>query len=146
MDMNRLIRPEDKDAWLTLWEGYQRFYKVEIPRDVSEKTFERLLDPAEPMFGVLAFEDDKPLGLVHYIFHRSTWTVGDYCYLQDLFVAEGMRGRSLGRKLIDFVYSEAAKAGASRVYWLTHETNRAAMKLYDQVADRTGFLQYSKSF
>ena len=57
-----------------------------------------------------------------------------------------MRGRSLGRKLIDFVYSEAAKAGASRVYWLTHETNRAAMKLYDQVADRTGFLQYSKSF
>ncbi|KAA0968109.1 GNAT family N-acetyltransferase [Aureimonas fodinaquatilis] len=142
--MNRLIRPEDKEEWLALWEGYQRFYKAEIPRDVSEKTFERLLDPTEPMFAALAIEDGKALGLVHYIFHRSTWTTGDYCYLQDLFVAEGLRGKSLGRRLIDFVYSEAAKAGASRVYWLTHETNRAAMKLYDQVADRSGFLQYRK--
>jgi len=32
--------------------------------------------------------------------------------------------------------------GASRLHWLTHETNAAAQALYDRVAMKSGFIQY----
>jgi GNAT superfamily N-acetyltransferase len=92
----------------------------------------------------VAEEDDRLVGLVHYIQHRSCWTVGDYVYLQDLFVDPDLRGTGLGRALIEHVYARAAEAGASRVWWLTHESNAQAMLLYDRIADKSGFVQYRK--
>jgi len=147
-DGNVEIRPvaaSEFDQWLSLWEGYQRFYKVEIPGKVTDRTWARLLDPAEPMTCAVAARGGHLIGLVHYIFHRSTWTEGDYCYLQDLFVEMELRGNGHGRQLIEHVYDAARRYGASRVYWLTHETNLDAMKLYDKVAERSGFVQYRRA-
>lgn len=142
------IRPveiTDHDAWMPLWKGYQTFYKVVISDEVSRATWARLLDPTEPMHAALALDQaGRAVGMVHWILHRSTWTIGDYCYLQDLFVASEARSRGVGRNLIEHVYSKARIAGCSRVYWLTHETNRDAMVVYDRVADRSGFVQYRK--
>ncbi len=132
----------DRAAWDRLWQGYQRFYKVEIPGPVSDLTWARLHTPDEPMFAMLAWQGARAVGLVHWIFHRSTWTDGPYCYLQDLYVDEDVRGSGAGRALIAHVRSEAEAAGASRLYWLTHETNTDAMALYDKVAERSGFVQY----
>ena len=132
----------DHAAWLPLWRGYQAFYKVDIPAEVSEVTWRRLNDPAEPMRGALAWSDGAAVGLVHYIRHRSCWTTGDYCYLQDLFVEPGIRGTGVGRGLIEYVYERAREQGLNRVYWLTHESNDEARRLYDRIADRSGFIQY----
>jgi GNAT superfamily N-acetyltransferase len=140
----RPLRREDHDVWMPLWKGYQTFYKVDIAAEVSAVTFDRLLDPKEPMAGALAWAGDRAVGMVHHINHRSCWTVGDYCYLQDLFTAEGIRGAGIGRKLIEYVYDIAKKQGCARVYWLTHETNDVAMKLYDRIADKSGFIQYRR--
>ena len=85
-------------------------------------------------------------GIAHYLFHRSCWTIGNYCYLQDLFVAEGARNLGLGRALIAAVEERARSAGASRVYWLTQESNAHARALYDKLAERSGFIQYRKLF
>lgn len=141
----RMFGKDDDDTWYPLWRGYQAFYKVEIAREVSETTWARLLDPTEPVHGAFALDEKgRPVGLVHYIEHRSCWTVGDYCYLQDLFVEPGLRGRGYGRALIEHVYAFARQARCSRVYWLTHESNVDAMKLYDRIADKPGFVQYRK--
>ena len=140
----RALTADDRIAWDRLWQGYQTFYKVSIAPEVSDLTFGRLLDPAERMHCALVLHEDDPVGFVHFLYHRSTWTSGDYCYLQDLFVGDEQRGRGLGRKLIEHVYETANSSGASRVYWLTHETNTDAMLLYDRIADRSGFLQYRK--
>lgn len=142
-----LVRPvQDGDfhAWLPLWRGYQEFYKVAIPEDVTEHTWQRFLDPSEPMHCEVAVQGEKLVGMVHYIFHRSCWTKGDYCYLQDLYVQPEMRGSGVGRALIEQVYARAAEASASRVWWLTHESNTTAMVLYDRIADKSGFIQYRK--
>jgi GNAT superfamily N-acetyltransferase len=140
------IENSDFDIWLPLWKGYQRFYEVDIPEPVTLETWSRLLDPGEPMHAALAMKGEQALGLVHSIYHRSTWTTSDYCYLQDLFVAPDVRGGGIGRALIQYVYEEAKRRGVSRVHWLTHETNHNGMKLYDRVADRSGFIQYRKLF
>jgi len=138
----RLPRAGDHAAWLPLWRGYQAFYDADIPNEVSAVTWTRLLDPAEPMACALAWDGDAAIGMVHYIRHRSCWTVGDYCYLQDLFVAPAARGTGVGRKLIEHVYETARREGCSRVYWLTQEGNTVARQLYDRIAGRSGFIQY----
>jgi GNAT superfamily N-acetyltransferase len=142
----KAIANNDFDIWLPLWKGYQRFYEVDIPESVTLKTWARLLDPVEPMCAALAMVGELALGLVHSIYHRSTWTTGDYCYLQDLFVADDSRGGGVGRALIEHVYAEARRRGASRVYWSTHESNHNAMQLYDRIAERPGFIIYRKQF
>lgn len=141
------IRPVgegERAAWEPLWRGYLTFYKATLPPETTDVAWRRLHDPAEPMFVLGAYVDGRLAGIVHYLFHRSTWTPGDYCYLQDLFVADDMRGLGLGRALIEAVYEAATAAGASRVYWLTRGDNTTARRLYDQVADNAGFIQYRK--
>ena len=138
----RLLGEADRAEWEVLWKGYQVFYKTDIPAEVTDLTWARFADPAEPMHALGAFVDGRLHGIVHYIFHRSCWTEGDYVYLQDLFTRPGSRGKGVGRALIAAVKDAATAAGASRVHWLTHEINAEAMVLYNRVAERSGFLQY----
>jgi GNAT superfamily N-acetyltransferase len=137
------LSPTDFADWLPLWRGYLAFYKALVADETTKLTFARLTGSDEPMGGFIARgSDGAAVGVVHWIAHRSCWTAGDYCYLQDLFVDPGQRGNGLGRRLIKQVYAVARSRHCSRVYWLTHETNTPAMALYDQVAAKSGFLQY----
>jgi GNAT superfamily N-acetyltransferase len=140
----RPLEADDREQWEPLWAGYLAFYKTVVPPEVTDTTWRRLHDPSEPMHVLGAFLDERLIGIVHYLFHRSTWTTGDYCYLQDLFTADDARGLGAGTALIEAVYEEARAAGASRVYWLTHESNAVARSLYDTLADRPGFIQYRR--
>ncbi len=142
-----ILKPDDFDEWLPLWRGYQTFYEVDIPMETTRTTFARLTGGSEPMGAFVARDGTgDAIGIVHWITHRSCWTTGDYCYLQDLYVADGVRGGGVGRKLIEAVYDVARKRGCSRVHWLTQFTNERAMILYDKIATKSGFLQYVKRF
>jgi GNAT superfamily N-acetyltransferase len=142
----RPARQDDYPAWKELWDGYNAFYgrsgNTALPLEVTQMTWSRFFDAYEPMHVLVAESGGQLLGLTHYIFHRSTILVNPTCYLQDLFTLESARGRGVGRALIHAVYDRARTAGSGRVYWLTHESNTVAMRLYDQVAQKSGFLQY----
>jgi GNAT superfamily N-acetyltransferase len=142
----REIVPGDFDQWLPLWHGYNAFYErvgpTALPHDITQTTWSRFFDPNEPVYAAVAERDGKLIGLVHYLFHRSTTMIAPICYLQDLFTSEAARGRGVGRALIAFVYGRARAAGSSRVYWQTHETNVVARTLYDKVSTRSGFIVY----
>ena len=144
-----LLRPvaaTDYTRWLPLWEGYNAFYgrsgPTALPAEITRTTWQRFFDSGEPVHALVAERDGVLLGLTHYIFHRSTIHIGLVCYLQDLFTAEGARGQGIGRALIEEVAARARAAGAARVYWLTHETNETARRLYDRVATNSGFIVY----
>lgn len=144
----RPIRASDYDQWLPLWDGYNAFYGrvgvTALPRAITELTWRRFLDEREPMYAFVAEQRGKLVGLTHVVLHRSTTLEKDTCYLQDLFTAAELRGQGIGRALIEAVYEFAKSRGGERVYWQTHESNATAMKLYDQVAERPGFVIYRK--
>lgn len=144
----RPVVPADLPAWTPLWNGYNMFYgrsdSTALPDEITRTTWSRFFDPLEPMHALVAEQDGQLLGLTHYLFHRSTTQLGLNCYLQDLFTVESARVKGVARSLIEAVYLRAKEAGAPCVYWQTHETNTTAMQLYDRIAQRSGFLVYSK--
>ncbi|MBV4554132.1 GNAT family N-acetyltransferase [Pseudomonas sp. SWRI102] len=141
----RLVNAADHAAWLPLWQAYLRFYNTELPEAVSQSTWQRLLDEREPTHAALAWQGDTAVGLVHFIYHRSNWSIENSCYLQDLLVTEQSRGTGVGRQLIEFVYATAKADGCCKVHWLTHETNATAIQLYERIAERPGFIQFRKA-
>jgi len=149
---NILVRPiqqSDFAQWKPLWDGYNAFYgrsgDTALPDAITAMTWSRFFNEDEPVHALVAEESGQLLGLVHYIFHRSTISVAPTCYLQDLFTIESARGKGVGRALIEEVYRRAEQQASSRVYWHTHETNATAMKLYDKVAEKSGFVVYRKN-
>ena len=145
----RALHRDDFPAWLKLWGGYNAFYgrsgETALPSAVTQMTWSRFFDAYEPMHALVAEEAGTLLGLVHFLYHRSTTDIGPICYLQDLFTAPEARGKGVGRALILRVYEHAKSAGAPEVYWQTHQSNSVAMRLYDKVAKNPGFLVYSRA-
>jgi GNAT superfamily N-acetyltransferase len=143
----RPVAPEDYSGWKPLWDGYNAFYGREgataLPDAITQTTWRRFFDPAEPVHGLVAERDGRLVGLAHYLFHRSTTRVEPVCYLQDLFTAASERGRGIGRALIEETYTRAKASGSARVYWQTHASNQAARLLYDRLASHAGFIVYS---
>ena len=138
--------PNDVAAWKPLWDGYNAFYgrsgETALPDAVTQATWHRFFDPAEPVFALVAECEGTLVGMAHHLFHRSTTRLALTCYLQDLFTAPSTRGRGIGRALIQSVYECAKTAGIGRVYWTTHESNAPGRLLYDKVASHAGFIIY----
>ena len=144
-----VIRPlviDDEADWRRLWTAYLAFYETVLPEEIYRSTFARLTggDPGD-FRGLVAVLDGRAVGLAHYLFHRSCWTLNDICYLQDLYADPEVRGTGIGRALIEAVYGKAAEAGAPEVYWMTQEFNATARRLYDRIADKTPFIIYPKN-
>jgi GNAT superfamily N-acetyltransferase len=143
----RPLQPTDRAAWAPLWDGYNAFYgragETALPAPITEMTWARFFDAYEPLHALVAADESgRLLGLVHYLFHRSTTRIEPTCYLQDLFTTPESRGRGVGRALIEGVYAAVRQAGGRRVYWQTHTTNATARALYDKLARHDGFLIY----
>jgi GNAT superfamily N-acetyltransferase len=145
----RDVAASDYEPWLTLWNGYNAFYgrsgPTALPAEVTQTTWQRFFDAREPVYALVAELDGSLIGLTHYLFHRSTTLIAPICYLQDLYTAPERRRTGVGRALIEAVYECARDAGSPRVYWQTHETNLVAQRLYEQVAERSGFIVYRKN-
>ena len=141
----RPIAKADEREWRRLWKDYLAFYETEVSEEVYAITFERLLgsDPND-FNGLLSALDGKPVGLTHYLFHRHAWKVENVCYLQDLYADPEVRGKGVGRALIEAVYAAADAEGAPGVYWLTQDFNETARKLYDRIGKVTPFIRYSR--
>ena len=143
----RPITNADYAQWLPLWDGYNAFYgrqgDTALDSNITETTWVRFLTDHEPVHAFVAEQDDQLVGLVHFIFHRSTSRLNDVCYLQDLYVNKEHRGAGIGRQLIEAVYDTALKAGSTRVYWQTQDSNFAGRTLYEKVAKHLGFIVYS---
>ena len=140
----RPVCPGDREQWQALWAGYLRFYRQHLPPEVTDATFARLVDARSPLHGLVADRGGTLAGFVHYLFHPTSWSLRDNCYLEDLYVDPAARGSGVGRALIRAVYAAADRAQAASVYWLTQEFNADGRALYDTLARRTSFIRYER--
>ena len=151
MEPTPVIRPlqqADEPEWRRLWTAYLEFYSSSVPEEVYRSSFDRMLagnagTPNEYR-GLVATLDGKPVGIVHFLFHRHGWRIENVCYLQDLYADPEVRGRGIGRALIEAVYAAADAEGCPSVYWLTQEFNTEARKLYDRIGKLTPFIKYQR--
>lgn len=143
----RPIEAKDEADWRRLWTAYLAFYETVLPEEIYVSTFARLLSGAPHEYrGFIAFDNGRAVGLAHYLFHRSCWHIDNVCYLQDLFADPDVRGKGVGRALIEAVYGAAQAQGSKEVYWMTQEFNATARRLYDRIAEKTSFLVYQRNF
>lgn len=145
--MSVTVRPlaeRDKARWQEMWEGYLTFYEAAIDDANTVKLWDRLRGNGDIDCLVACDADDRVIGIVQYLFHATSWTVHDKCYLQDLYVDPALRVGGAGRALIEAVYEKAAEANASEVYWMTQQFNSVARVLYDRVGELTPFIKYRK--
>jgi GNAT superfamily N-acetyltransferase len=140
----RPLQTVDREQWGGLWLQYLRFYRQHLPAELTNASFARLVDKSSPPHGLVAEDGGRIVGFVHYLFHPSTWSATDICYLEDLFVDPTARGGGVGRALIHAVYAAADAAKAGSVYWMTQEFNAAGRALYDTLARRTSFIRYER--
>ncbi|MEM8876901.1 MAG: GNAT family N-acetyltransferase [Pseudomonadota bacterium] len=142
----RSLNENDFDQWLPLWQGYLTYYESSVSDQVTDTTWSRIITPGEQPHGLCVVDPIGRLGgIVHYLFHRSTWTETSYCYLEDLFVDPAIRGQGLGGRLIAAVEQMATEEGATRLYWNTQHFNTRARVLYDRVSTLSPFIQYRTS-
>lgn len=141
----RKLTASDRDAWRRLWTDYLTFYESRVSDTVYDTTFARLIgDDPQDYTCLLATLDDEPVGLTHFLFHRHNWRIENVCYLQDLYAMPRVRGRGIGRALIEGVYAAADAAGSPNVYWMTQQSNLTAQQLYDRIAMKTDFIKYQR--
>jgi GNAT superfamily N-acetyltransferase len=141
----RNLKLDDKPEWVKLWRSYLEYYKTSLSNEVFHQTFARLLDTNLPkQNGLIAIKDNKPVGIVHFIYHPHNWRIEDVCYLQDLYTDPNFRGLGIGRSLMEAVYKAADANNTPNVYWLTEEFNQTARQLYDQVGRLTPFIKYQR--
>jgi GNAT superfamily N-acetyltransferase len=142
-----VVRPfhsEDHPSWNALWQNYNAFYRRSVGDRVTERLWSRLIAGTGEPFGFAAEVDGKVVGLAHYFFVFSTSDWNPRCYMQDLFADSSVRGRGVGRALIEAVYREADRQNASQTYWLTQDSNTTARNLYDRIARATPFMKYQR--
>lgn len=133
---------QDYPQWVEYWLAYQNFYKVALSSAVTQSTWQRFADDAEPVYCAVAKHGGQVLGFVHYVIHRSTWAEQNFCYLEDLYVSSEARGQQIGKRLIEYVQQQALHQHCARLYWHTQESNRTAQKLYDWIAEKPGVIEY----
>lgn len=141
----REIRESDYDEWRRLWTGYLAYYETELPDEIKKHSFAKLPAANSDCYGFLAVDGERPVGLVHYIFHEHMWRPEGTCYLQDLYSDPSARGTGVGRLLIEAVYKAADAKGVPRVYWLTQDFNATARRLYDRIGKLSPFIKYDRA-
>lgn len=141
----RMAKAEDEARWRVLWAAYIKFYRSEVSEEVTAYTWKKILDPTSKMDALVAEREGRVIGICNYLFHDSTWSTKQICYLQDLFVDPAARGGGAAKKLILACEEKAREKGAFRLYWQTQEFNGPARSLYDTIVPRSSFIVYRKN-
>jgi GNAT superfamily N-acetyltransferase len=138
----RSALPSDESAWRELWRGYCDFYDAKVTDEVTQRTWQRILDPDSAVMCIVAEVDGQVYGFANCVVHENTWETQPICYLEDLYVTPAARGHGMGRALIEWLRNSMRAEGWARLYWHARRSNAQARKLYDRFAEADDFVRY----
>lgn len=138
----RPLRPDDREVWEALFDGYAAFYKTTATPEAKAAVWDWIFGD-DAFWADLALLEGVVVGLCQYqLMHRSL-SGGKVVYLSDLYVQPDVRGGGVGRAMIDHVMGFAKARGIGNVRWLTQEFNYAGRRLYDSYRPKSDFILYS---
>lgn len=146
-------KPRHRTGWERLWrQNIIQFGAPDMPDDVIDGLWQRILDPDHPMQAWLALDrtpsdtaskdDQSVIGLAHLIIHPHTFTLRNVAYLEDFWVSPDHRSRGIGGLMMDALQEQARQNNWLRLYWLTASDNHGAQRLYDRLAKRVDSVLY----
>lgn len=137
--------PKDKEAWLGLWQEWQRHMKGAVPADVTERAWRQAQEPDSNLVILIAHSPDgAAVGFATVSFTPFAWTGSDIAFLQDLFVSAHARGKGAGDILLKAVYALADERDATQVFWMVDETDTKLHRFYERNGIRTPYLRYMR--
>ena len=140
--MIRKLEEKDMDNWAKLYNDYADFYKVPMNTEILDTIWSWIHDETHVVKAICFELDDKIVGIAHYrTIPRPI--KGEYIgFLDDLFVEPEFRGKKIAQKLIGHLKSISKANNWHGIRWITHHSNENAKRLYDKIADNTGFELY----
>ena len=124
--MIRYLDHKDKDKWGKLYHAYADFYKVPMNSPILDTLWNWILDDNHIVNGICYELEGNIVGIAHY---RS-------------MPRPKFRGQQIAQKLISYLKSLSKANNWNGIRWITHSSNENAKKLYDKIANNTGFELY----
>ena len=140
----RGARSGDESAFLDMWKDFVGAIPGEPGNHaMGELNWARAMDPAHALQCIIASDGNKgPIGFALFLAFPFTWSRGDVCYLQDIYVAASSRGQGVARAMIAQLSEIGREAGWFKIFWMTTPDNHVAQRLYEKVAKRMDYLRY----
>ena len=122
---------EDCPAMLQLIRELAEYEKAPEQVTVDPKHFEESGFGANPVCWAFVVEDTPSniIAFALYYIRYSTWK-GQVMYLEDILVTESMRGKGIGKMLIERLKEEARERGFKRITWQVLDWNAPAINFY----------------
>ena len=140
--MIRNLEKKDRENWTKLYNGYANFYKVPMNNEVLDTLWGWIHNENHIINGICFELEDKIVRIPHYRAMPRP-IKGKYIgFLDDLFVEPDFRGQKIAQKLISYLKSLSKANNWDGVRWITHSSNENAKKLYNKIANNTGFELY----
>jgi GNAT superfamily N-acetyltransferase len=131
--MNARIRKaqrSDVPAMLSLIKELATFEREPAAVITTAESMERDGFSNEKIFDALVAEyENEIVGLAVFYTCYSTWK-GKIVYLDDLIVTEKMRGKKIGKQLLNEVARIAKESGANQLRWHVLDWNETAIQFY----------------
>jgi ribosomal protein S18 acetylase RimI-like enzyme len=140
--MIRKLEQKDKENWAQLYNDYADFYKVPMNSRILDTLWSWILDESHIVNGICFELEDKIVGIAHYRTMPRPIKAQYIGFLDDLFVEPNFRGQKIAQKLITHLKSLSKANNWDGIRWITHSSNENAKKLYDKIANNTGFELY----
>ena len=140
--MIRNLEQKDKESWEKLYNSYADFYKVPMNKNILDTLWSWIQDESHIVKGICFEIDNKIVAIAH--FRTMPRPIkGQYIgFLDDLFVKQEYRRQKIAQKLINHLKSISKDNNWDGIRWITHSSNENAKKLYDKIANNTGFELY----
>jgi len=140
--MIRKLERNDKKNWIKLYCGYAKFYKVQMNQEILDTLWEWIHNEIHDVNAICYEFDGKIVGIAHYRTMPRPIKGQYICFLDDLFVEPEFRGQKIAQKLISHLKSLSKDNNWDGIRWITHSSNENAKKLYNKIANNTGFELY----
>jgi ribosomal protein S18 acetylase RimI-like enzyme len=140
--MIRQLEQKDKGNWAKLYNDYANFYKVTMNIEILDTLWGWIHDETHDVNGLCYELEDKIVAIAHYRTMPRPIKAEYIGFLDDLFVEPDFRGQKIAQKLISYLKSLSKANNWGGIRWITHSTNVNAKKLYDKIANNTGFELY----